>query len=78
VYGNVAALFQPSNKHLETVFCELLAKFGGFYVVVAEVAGRVIFEDATSARDEIYRMHKGTSRTAGLCGARVSGEAAQH
>lgn len=78
MYGDVATPFQPSNEHLETVFCELLAKLSGFYVVVAEVVRSVIFENSTSARGAVYIMHDEILRTAGLCGARANGEADQH
>jgi hypothetical protein len=36
------------KEHFEAIFCKLLAKPGGLYVIVAEVAGCVVFENATS------------------------------
>jgi len=50
MYGDVSALFQPLNKHLKAIFCQLLAKLGSFYVVVAEVAGCMVFANATPVK----------------------------
>lgn len=47
MYGNVSALLQPLDEHFEAIFCKLLAKPGGFYVIVVEVAGCMVFANAT-------------------------------
>jgi hypothetical protein len=79
VYGNVSALLEPLDEHLEAIFCNLLAKLGGFYIVVAEVTRRMIFENATPVeKARVIVCTRKLSLTVGLFCERVNDGADQH
>ena len=40
---NVASVLKPLNKHFEAVIGKLIAQFGGFDVVVAEIRRGMVF-----------------------------------